>query len=142
MIRPYDPKDLDQLLDAWRSASEVGHPFLDEAFFAKERKAIAEVYMPNAETWVYETDGKVVGFIALAGDEIGGLFVHADYHGKGLGKALVDHARTVRAHLFLKVFEKNEVGRAFYKRYGFEKVGEEMFEDVGLMQHVLALPKG
>lgn len=38
MIRRYEEKDLNELLDAWYFASHVGHPFLDEDFFEQERR--------------------------------------------------------------------------------------------------------
>ena len=68
MIREYEDKDLEELLDAWYSASKVAHPFLSEEFLEQERKNIAEIHLQNAETWVYELNGAVVGFIALIGE--------------------------------------------------------------------------
>ena len=65
MIRPYNDQDLDDLLAAWAAASEVAHPFLSPEFLASERDNIPNLYLPNAETWVYEADGRVVAFIAL-----------------------------------------------------------------------------
>ena len=65
MIRTYRDEDLHELIDVWYQASLLAHPFLDEAFFALERKRIEEIYMPLAETWVYVNDANVVGFISL-----------------------------------------------------------------------------
>ena len=56
MIRKYEEKDIDELLDAWYSASQVAHPFLSEHFLDQERKNIRELHIPNVETWVYEID--------------------------------------------------------------------------------------
>ena len=139
MIRPYNDADLDEVLDAWYSASLLGHPFLDDAFFERERDNIRKVYLPNAETWVFEQDGVVVGFIALIGNEVGGLFVDADHHGRGIGRALMDHAKSIRDVLGLLVFEDNKLGRAFYEKYGFRRVGEEIHEETGFMQLRLRL---
>ena len=75
MIRPYRDTDLNELLDAWYSASLLGHPFLDDTFFQQERINIRDVHLPKAETWVFEEDGVVVGFIALIENEVGGIFV-------------------------------------------------------------------
>ena len=50
VIRAYEAKDLDTLLEVWYSASKVGHPFLSEAFFEEERHNIATLYLPKAET--------------------------------------------------------------------------------------------
>ena len=32
MIRPYQARDLDELLDVWEQASRLAHPFLDDDF--------------------------------------------------------------------------------------------------------------
>ena len=128
VIRKYIKTDLDELLDVWYSASKLAHHFLDESFFEVERENITSTYLPTAETWVYETDGKVVGFIALIGNEVGGIFVHADCQGKGIGHTLMDHAARIRDGLVLNVFENNLIGRRFYDRYGFVKIGELMHE--------------
>jgi putative acetyltransferase len=34
-----------------------------------------KLYLPNADTWVAETNGAVVGFIALLGNFVGAIFV-------------------------------------------------------------------
>lgn len=139
MIRSYEPKDLNELLEAWYSASQVAHPFLNEAFFEQERKNIATLYLPSVETWVFERDGVVIGFISLLGNEVGGLFVGAACHGQGVGRALMDHARSRREVLELEVFEANQVGRRFYERYGFRQVGENVHEETGHKQLRLRL---
>lgn len=118
-LRPYRPTDVEDVLSTWEKASSLAHPFLSDAFQAEERKMIRDVYLPHSETWVVEVDGRVVGFIGLIGNEIGGLFLQPAYHGRKLGKLMVDKARELHGDLEVEVFEKNTVGRRFYKRYGF-----------------------
>ncbi len=123
MIRPYQPADLDALLDTWYQASKVAHPFLSEDFLKGERRAIEDVYMSLAETWIYEDDGRLRGFIARVGREVGALFVHPDHHRRGIGRALMDHLHAKHADLKVEVFEANQLGRAFYDAYGFRLAG-------------------
>ena len=139
MMRAYDEKDLNELLEVWYSASQVAHPFLDEAFFEQERHDIAALYLPKAETWVYEVDGAVVGFISLIGNEVGGIFVDPQYHGQGIGRALMDKAQSIRDVLELDVFEPNHVGRSFYETYGFRRVDVTVHEETGFRQLRLRL---
>ena len=117
-IRQYNTSDLEAVLSSWEAATRLAHPFMTEDFLAQQRKDIAEIYMPNTDTWVAELDGKVVGFVALMGNEIGAMFLQPNYHGKGIGKALMDKANELYSSLELEVFKANTIGRKFYARYG------------------------
>lgn len=131
MIRPYNDDDLGELTDVWYRASLIAHSFLSGEFFETERRLIATQWIPNAETWVYETDGRVVGFIAMVGNEVGGIFVDPEHQGRGVGRALMDSARGARPFLELDVFEANSIGRRFYAANGFEVVGRGVNESTG-----------
>jgi putative acetyltransferase len=128
------------VLDVWRAASSVGHPFLTDEFLASERQSIARDHLPSAETWVWEADGKISGFIALLGDEIGALFVDPALHGEGVGRALVGHARELRGRLEVEVFAANGIGRRFYERCGFIETVRNAHEATGLEVIRMELP--
>jgi putative acetyltransferase len=100
--------------------------------FEQERRDITREFLPVAETWVFEREGQVVGFIAMLDKEVGGIFVAPTQQGQGIGRALMDHARASRDYLELDVFEANEVGRTFYDAYGFAVVAEQLDEKTGL----------
>ncbi|WP_420430090.1 GNAT family N-acetyltransferase [Kordiimonas sp.] len=119
IIRPYEDKDVETVLGVWLNASKIAHPFLKKDFIENETINMRTLYLPNAETWVAEADGVVVGFLSLIGNEVGGLFVDPKYHGLRFGKTLMDKAVALRGTLELDVFEKNPIGRRFYARYGF-----------------------
>jgi putative acetyltransferase len=93
MIRPYRTSDPGAVLQAWEGTSALAHPFLPRDFLVTEREALANAFLTAAETWVRETEGRVVGFISLRGNEIGRLFVHPEFGRRGIGHAFVDHAR-------------------------------------------------
>ncbi len=128
MIRKYKEQDQEQLLYVWEEASKIAHSFLHPLFIASERENIPKLYLPIAETYVYEADNIVVGFMSLIGDEIGALFVDPEYQGKGIGRKFVDFAKTIRDELVLNVFEENTIGRGFYDKYGFEIVERHIHE--------------
>ena len=132
MIRPYRATDTADLIIAWRRASELAHPFLSEEFLEQEAVLLAERFLPASQTAVAEHEGRVVGFISVVGDEIGGLFVDPAFHGEGFGWALLQYARQGKGALELEVFEANPIGRAFYARAGFVEVGRVSDEATGL----------
>ncbi|HSJ84577.1 MAG TPA: GNAT family N-acetyltransferase [Acidimicrobiia bacterium] len=86
-----------------------------------------------------ETDGRVVGFLCLVGNEVGGIFVDPCHQGRGVGRALMDHARRARPHLELAVFEDNLIGRRFYDAYGFLQVDRRIHAESGLHELRLRL---
>lgn len=131
MIRKYEENDLAELLETWAAASAIAHPFLTEEFLASERDNIPNLYLPNAETWVFEADGQVVGFIALIGNEVGAVFVHPNQQRNGVGSALMNKAKQLREELEVEVFVKNTIGRAFYAKYGFESIEEKVHGQTG-----------
>ena len=130
-IRHYNTSDLEAVLSSWEAATRLAHPFMTDDFLAQERKNVGEIYMPNTDTWVAELDGNVVGFVALMGNEIGAIFLLPNYHGKGIGKALMDKANELHSSLEVEVFKANAIGRKFYSRYGFEFLDEKHHEPTG-----------
>lgn len=140
MIRPFvDTTDLPELLESWYEASLVAHPFLSDEFLDRERVLIAEQWLPSADTMVSVVDGRVVGFLSLVGNEVGAIFVHPDHQGAGLGRELMDDARSKRPFLELEVFEDNQIGRGFYTAYGFEQINRSLNDETGQMSLRLRL---
>lgn len=139
-IRPYRDDDLDTVLDIWRAANELAHPFLDEDFLRTEQDNVRDVYLPAAETWVAEAGGRVVGFVSLLGCQVGGLFLTPEWHGRRVGKALMDKAVAERGALELDVFAANAIGRRFYDRYGFVDAGDYVHAPTGQRVLRLTLP--
>ncbi|USG59531.1 GNAT family N-acetyltransferase [Sneathiella marina] len=126
MIRHFKPEDTDNLINIWRMANAIAHPFLPTAFVKRVENDMRSLYLPNAETWVLENNGTNIGFTALIGNEIGGLFLNPAFHGQGFGRALVDHAFELKGPLKVEVFEKNMIGRRFYDGYGFIELKQHL----------------
>jgi putative acetyltransferase len=137
IIRKYKDSYLDAVLTSWEKATRLAHSFMTDEFIAQERKNVAEIYLPNTETWVAEIDSEVKGFIALMGSEVGAIFLQPECHGKGAGKALMDKAQEIHGDLEVEVFKENTIGRKFYSQYGFKHLEEKMHEPTG--QQVLRL---
>ena len=130
-IRPYINSDLNAVLNSWEVATRLAHTFMTDDFIAQERKNVAEIYMPNTETWVAEVDDEVRGFVALIGNEVGAIFLQPSYHGKGVGKLLMDKAQELHGYLEVEVFKGNNIGCEFYRKYGFVLLGESLHEPTG-----------
>ncbi|WP_207461856.1 GNAT family N-acetyltransferase [Azospirillum sp. SYSU D00513] len=142
-IRPYETADHAECLAVWLSASRTGHPFLSEADLAEQKPLVADLYLPSAENWVaMGTDGRLLGFIGLLDTgthaHIGGLFVDPRAHGRGVGRALVEHAAALKGVLTVEVYESNGAVR-FYERCGFRPTGRRERDDQGRALPLLTL---
>lgn len=124
MIRHATNTDFRELADLYMDASLLAHPFIDPDYLALDKVALREVRLPLEEAFVYEQPGEILGFIALQGPEIKGLFVKADQQRKGIGRALVDYAKDLHDHLDVRIFQENYTAQRFYYALGFE-IAEE-----------------
>ena len=89
------------------------------------RAHFAGTVLPNAETWVAEEDGVVVGLLVLDGPWIDHLYLEPEVTGRGIGSALLDQAKARRPDgLDLWAFQSNTRARRFYERHGFVAVAE------------------
>lgn len=127
-IRQYIGADLEMVQDSWEEATRLAHPFMTDEFIAQERKNVADLYIPNTDTWVAEIDGAVVGFVSLMGNEVGAIFLRPALHGQGVGRALMDKAQSLHGDLEVEVFKENTIGRRFYDAYGFRQIEEKHHE--------------
>jgi len=109
-----------------------------------EALQLVEICESGRETWVVEVDHRLVAYTQLRLDalssEISGrrpievqrFYVDAAHQGTGLANQLMAHA-LARAEirrsdvLWLGVWEHNARAQAFYRRWGFEVVGEQIF---------------
>ena len=132
VIRSYTDGDLGEVVEAWCRASLDAHSFLSDDFFNAERERLSELWLPMADTSVFEAGGHVVGFVSMVGNEVGGIYVAPSHQNKGIGHALLDHVAATRPYLELEVFEANTLGRRFYDAYGFRVLGEGLDDTVGL----------
>jgi ribosomal protein S18 acetylase RimI-like enzyme len=83
------------------------------------RDFIAGRILSLEEVWVADLDGRVAGFAAIERDRLDHLYVHPEAQGRGIGTALLDHAKQRRPGGFeLWVFQKNDGARRFYERHG------------------------
>ena len=99
--------------------------FLPTLHTPEEDRGFFRGVVADGEVWVWEEGGVVLGFAALAGDELTHLYVEPDAHGRGIGGALMDRAKERRPGGFqLWVFQQNANARRFYERRGFVLVRE------------------
>ncbi len=120
MIRNWQNDDLSPLLTLWLESTIFAHPFIAEKYWQDSEKLVREVYLPSAQTWVWEEHGTLQGFVSVMETQfIGALFVRPTTVRRGIGKALLDHVKQHFSALSLEVYQKNERAVNFYHAQGF-----------------------
>lgn len=132
MIRPYRKEDAAILTEIWLAASLRAHNFVNEAFWRSKAAEVREVWLPAAETLVWEENSRPAAFVSIIDDEyIGALFVEPSQQGQGIGSELLSFAQNRRKRLRLHVYTKNKCAAAFYVRHGFREEQKGIDENTG-----------
>ena len=114
MIRQSTPDDLAPILALWMDSTIYAHPFIEERYWRESEPIVRDVYLPAAQTWVWEESGQLKGFASVMEARfLGALFVEPTAIRSGIGKALVQHVQQRFSLLSLEVYQKNESAVSF-----------------------------
>jgi putative acetyltransferase len=131
-IRASRANDVPRLFEIWQGAVAATHDFVSREAKAEIAGIVREQYLPNAPLWVIvEEAGRPLGFMGMTGATMDSLFIDPAHHGRGLGRAMVEHARALAPELSVDVNEQNQGAVAFYRRLGFREVGRSPTDDSG-----------
>jgi len=125
-IRRANPTDSERATELARAAK--AHWKYPEEWLASWRAdlAITAEMIDRHPTFVAELSGEVVGVCQLQeADErvmLEHVWVDPNVHGRGVGRALVSHARSVAPGVMMVVADPNAAG--FYIKLGARPVGE------------------
>ena len=113
--------DLDGLDEVFAHARDDMFVYLPRLHTREEDRGFLRHLVETTELWVADEEGLLVGFVSLAGDLLGHIYVHP--RGRGVGSALMDKAKELRPAGFrLWVFQRNDGARRFYERHGLTLV--------------------
>lgn len=130
MIRKFKEEDIEDIMKLWLETNISAHDFIDSDYWKNNYDAAKEM-MPNASIYVYEENDLIQGFVGLMDGYIAGIFVSKQLQSKGLGKELLDYAKSNNSKLFLNVYKKNKRAVDFYLREGFLVSSEKEDENTG-----------
>jgi putative acetyltransferase len=131
--RALDAERMD-LVTLWERAVRATHRFLREDDILALRPLVAvELASHTPEWWVLALASRApIAFLGLTDGTIEALFVDPDYHRRGAGAALVDHAQSLNpGSLSVDVNEQNPGALGFYRALGFTTVGRSSMDGAG-----------
>ncbi|MFM5662249.1 GNAT family N-acetyltransferase [Aeromonas veronii] len=99
-------------------------------------------YLPASQSWVYEEDGLLLGFISWYQGSVAALFISPAHQSHGLGRQLLEHLKAQYGQLELTVYAENEQARRFYCRNGFKEGEQQLCEHSGHPELVMHWQRG
>ena len=130
MIRNFESSDIGSIMQSWYESNVKSHYFIPAEYWKNNCETVRAAIM-QAEVYVHESDGDVLGFIGLIEDYIAGIFVKEGSRSKGIGKALLNCAKAKHDSLSLHVYSRNERAAEFYKRENFKLEYVQTDEETG-----------
>lgn len=139
VIRKLRDSDVPAVMHIWLASNLEAHSFIPASYWTGSSEAVSHA-LPQAEVYVCESGEtrQVIGFVGLSGEYVEGLFVRADMRGRGVGRQLLDYAKSLRQALRLHVYLKNRRALAFYRREGFAAEAESTDEATGERELLMA----
>lgn len=136
MIRKFEHKDLEQVMNIWFYSNLDAHSFIDRQYWLEHLADVRE-QLPLAEVYVAEEEGKIRGFIGIRNHHLEGLFVEKKHHGKGIGKSLLDHLKVQEKFFTLRAYCDNEPAIDFYLKQGFIMISTGVDRATGFQECLL-----
>ncbi len=108
------------ILELWLESTTWGHPFIKANYWRDCIPLVRDAYLANAQNWVWEEDGKLLGFVSIMeGRFLAAMFVAPKAVRRGIGKALMQYVQQRYPHLMLEVYQKNQPAIDFTVRRVF-----------------------
>ncbi len=122
-LRPARSTDAGKTGDIiWRFTHETA--WLPRLFSNAEMIAFCGQMIDRGWVTVALLEDKVQGFIARNGEEINALYIARAASRRGLGRMLLEDAKSRAPRLILASFQANASARQFYLREGFVEAGK------------------
>jgi GNAT superfamily N-acetyltransferase len=123
VIRSGVPDDAPAVVRIFRESRAEAMPWLPVLHTPEEDLSWFEAALAG-EAYVFEEDGRILGYAVVREDELHDLYVAPDSQGRGVGSALFERARGARPRgLRLWVFRDNARARRFYEARGCRLIG-------------------
>lgn len=143
-VRPFQSSDLESCRVLWTELTQHHRDIYDDPSIGGDEPGFHfdehMVRVGSKRVWVAERDGQAVGLVGLIVDgqeaEVEPVVVAAAHRGKGIGRALLEHAveeaNDLGAHyLSVRPVARNVEAIAFFFGAGFRALGHiELFVDL------------
>ena len=123
-------RDSQRAMQLWLNGNLQAHDFIPAKFWESNAPSVYEQLL-QANGYVYEADGEILGFVGMQGNYLAGIFVDAKSRSLGIGKKLLNHIKSRYSTFFLHVYQANRRAVAFYQLEGLSIASEGEEETTG-----------
>ncbi|HEY8576445.1 MAG TPA: GNAT family N-acetyltransferase [Devosia sp.] len=123
MLAQAENADLEAVVDLFARSRQVCLPFLPVLHSREEDLDFFGGYIQRGQMTLARVDGAVAGFLAQTPGWIEHLYLDPALRRRGIGQALMAHAKMEADQLDLWCFAENHAARAFYAAQGFAEIG-------------------
>jgi ribosomal protein S18 acetylase RimI-like enzyme len=130
LFRKYCPQDFESICEIFSLSKkvEMSYSGIGIEIISLEKDEKLKSDFDNSQIIVAVLGEEILGFAGNNNDYISFMFVHPDYFGKGIGKALIMEVLINSQHVHLAVLKENIPAINLYKSFGFKI--EKEFEGV------------
>lgn len=137
-IKKLEKDNVDRVMEIWLDSTVKAHDFIDKSYWLTNYDTVKNDYIPMSETYVYEENNIIKGFISIIeGEFIGALFVDSKSQNKGIGKKLITYVKDNYNNLSLAVYKENENAVNFYINQGFLINKEQINDDSSHIEFIM-----
>ena len=138
MIRKLRDSDLSAVMKIWLDTNIKSHNFVSKEYWTSNYEMVKEI-LPKSEIYVYEEEDTnlIDGFIGLLDSYLAGLFVKDTAQSKGIGKQLLDYAKSIKSEMTLSVYQKNIRAVHFYQREQFQIQSENIDDNTNEKEFIM-----
>ncbi|MDR7211556.1 GNAT family N-acetyltransferase [Flavobacterium piscis] len=124
--------EYNEVVNIWEASVRATHHFLKEEDIQYFKPLIFNTYLDAVELkCVRNEEGEITGFLGAADQNLEMLFIHPDYRGKQIGKALLNFSIEKMNVRKVDVNEQNDQAVGFYRKCGFETTSRSELDSFG-----------
>lgn len=124
--------EYNEVVNIWEASVRATHHFLKEEDIQYFKPLILNTYLDAVELkCVRNEEGEITGFLGAADQNLEMLFIHPDYSGRQIGKALLNFSIEKMNVKKVDVNEQNYQAVGFYRKCGFETTSRSELDSSG-----------
>lgn len=121
-----------EIVNVWEASVRATHDFIPSSYVDTLRPMVLNQYLDLVKLRCIRNEaGNIIGFSGVAEDGLEMLFIHPDWRGRGVGKALLKYTIEEQGVTKVDVNEQNEQAVGFYLKMGFKVIGRSALDGQG-----------